>query len=84
MQTAGDDVRRRLAEGNANYQSRFGYIFIVCATGKTAAEMLAALEDRLTNEPVVELRVASEEQRRITGLRLAKLMDGMNDHDSRS
>jgi 2-oxo-4-hydroxy-4-carboxy--5-ureidoimidazoline (OHCU) decarboxylase len=46
--------------------------------------MLAALEDRLTNDPVVELQVASEEQRRITGLRLAKLMDGMNDHDSRS
>jgi OHCU decarboxylase len=77
MQTAGDDVRRRLAEGNADYQSRFGYIFIVCATGKTAVEMLGALEDRLTNDPVVELRVASEEQRRITGLRLAKLMDGI-------
>jgi len=76
MQTAGDDLRRRLAAGNADYQSRFGYIFIVCATGKTAAEMLAALEDRLTNDPAVELRVASEEQRRITGLRLAKLMDG--------
>jgi OHCU decarboxylase len=84
MQTAGDDVRRRLAARNADYQSRFGYIFIVCATGKTAADMLAALEDRLTNDPAVELRVASEEQRRITGLRLAKLMDGMNDHDSRS
>ena len=76
MQTAGDDVRRRLAAGNADYQSRFGYIFIVCATGKTAADMLAALEDRLTNDPAVELRVASEEQRKITGLRLAKLMDG--------
>jgi 2-oxo-4-hydroxy-4-carboxy--5-ureidoimidazoline (OHCU) decarboxylase len=62
--------------GNEDYQSRFGYIFIVCATGKTAAEMLAALEDRLTNDPAVELRVAAEEQRKITGLRLAKLMDG--------
>jgi OHCU decarboxylase len=76
MQTAGDDFRRRLAAGNEDYQSRFGYIFIVCATGKTAAEMLAALEDRLTNDPGVELRVAAEEQRKITGLRLAKLMDG--------
>jgi OHCU decarboxylase len=76
MQTAGDDIRSRLAAGNADYQSRFGYIFIVCATGKTAAEMLAALEDRLTNDPAVELRVAAEEQRKIIGLRLAKLMDG--------
>jgi OHCU decarboxylase len=76
MQTAGDDLRRRLAAGNEDYQSRFGYIFIVCATGKTAAEMLAALEDRLTNDPAVELRVAAEEQRKIAGLRLAKLMDG--------
>ena len=46
--------------------------------------MLAALEARLSNDPVVELRIASEEQRKITGLRLAKLMDGMNDHDSRA
>jgi OHCU decarboxylase len=76
MQTAGDEVRRRLAVGNTDYHTRFGYIFIVCATGKTAADMLAALEDRLTNDPAVELWVASEEQRRITGLRLAKLMDG--------
>jgi OHCU decarboxylase len=76
MRTAGDDDRRRLETGNADYQSRFGYIFIVCATGKTAADMLAALEDRLTNDPALELRVAAEEQRKITGLRLAKLMDG--------
>jgi 2-oxo-4-hydroxy-4-carboxy-5-ureidoimidazoline decarboxylase len=76
MHTAADDVRRRLASGNADYESRFGYIFIVCATGKTAGEMMAALESRLSNDPVVELEVASEEQRKITRLRLAKLMDG--------
>jgi 2-oxo-4-hydroxy-4-carboxy-5-ureidoimidazoline decarboxylase len=76
MRAADDGVRRRLDEGNAEYQSRFGYIFIVCATGKTAAEMLTLLEARLSNEPAAELRVASEEQRKITGLRLAKLMDG--------
>jgi OHCU decarboxylase len=76
LQAAADDVRRRLASGNAEYLSRFGYIFIVCATGKTAAELLGALEARLSNDPAAELRVASEEQRKITGLRLAKLMDG--------
>jgi OHCU decarboxylase len=76
MQSADDDVRRRLVSGNAEYASRFGYIFIVCATGKTAAEMLTALETRLSNDPAEELQVAQEEQRKITRLRLAKLMDG--------
>ena len=76
MQSADDDVRRRLVSGNAEYASRFGYIFTVCATGKTAAEMLTALETRLLNDPAEELRVAQEEQRKITRLRLAKLMDG--------
>jgi OHCU decarboxylase len=76
MRTAADDVRTRLASGNAEYLSRFGYIFIVCATGKTAEEMLAMLEARLVNDPAAELRIAAEEQRKITGIRLAKLMDG--------
>ncbi|HKF69140.1 MAG TPA: 2-oxo-4-hydroxy-4-carboxy-5-ureidoimidazoline decarboxylase [Vicinamibacterales bacterium] len=76
MQSADDDVRRRLASGNATYASRFGYIFIVCAAGKTAAEMLTALETRLSNDPAEELQVAQEEQRKITRLRLAKLIDG--------
>ena len=74
MQDADAAVRRRLVVGNEDYESRFGYIFIVCATGKTAVEMLAALEARLPNDPAVELRTAAEEQRKITGLRLAKLM----------
>jgi OHCU decarboxylase len=74
MQTAADDVRRRLASGNADYKSRFGYIFIVFATGKTAAEMLSALETRLASDPSLELGIAAEEQREITGLRLATLM----------
>jgi OHCU decarboxylase len=76
MQAAGDDVRRRLASGNADYLSRFGYIFIVCATGKTAVEMLAALEARLLNDPAAELGIAADEQRKITRLRLAKMTNG--------
>ena len=71
---ADADVRRRLADGNRDYERRFGYIFIVCATGKSAPEMLAILEERLANEAAVELPIAAEEQRRITRLRLGRLL----------
>jgi 2-oxo-4-hydroxy-4-carboxy-5-ureidoimidazoline decarboxylase len=64
-----------LAEGNRAYEERFGYIFIVCATGRTAGEMLALLRARLHNEPEEELAVAAREQARITHLRLLKLLD---------
>jgi len=63
-----------LAEINRRYEERFGYIFIVCATGKSAAEMLALLRARLANNPADELRHAAEEQRKITRLRLEKLL----------
>jgi len=72
---ADDDVRRRLAERNRDYEARFGYIFIVCATGKSASEMLEILERRLTHDHGQELPIAADEQRRITRLRLAKLSD---------
>ncbi len=74
MTSADGDLRARLAALNAAYRSRFGYIFIVCATGKSPAELLLMLEARLANSPAIELRIAAEEQRKITGLRLAKLM----------
>ena len=70
---ADDETLRRLAAGNDAYERRFGYLFVVCATGKSAAEMLAILEARLQNVPADELRVAAGEQRKITHLRLAKL-----------
>ena len=63
-----------LAETNRRYEERFGYIFIVCATGKSAAEMLALLRARLANDHADELRHAAEEQRKITRLRLEKLL----------
>ena len=63
-----------LSEGNRVYQERFGYVFIVCASGKTAAEMLSILKGRLTNDPDTELRVAADEQREITRLRLERLL----------
>ena len=74
VRTARDAVRDRLAQGNRHYEARFGYIFIVCATGRSAEEMLAMLERRLTNHPDDELRIAAEEQRTITRLRIAKLL----------
>jgi len=63
-----------LAEGNRAYERRFGYIFIVCATGKSADEMLALLRARLANDADVELSNAAREQRAITRLRLEKLV----------
>ena len=69
-----ETTRGELAEANRIYAEKFGYIFIVCATGKTAAEMLALLRARLQNDPAVELRNAADEQRKITRLRLEKLL----------
>lgn len=74
METAAEAVQRALAEGNREYEARFGHIYIVCATGRSADEMLALLRQRLSNAPADELRVAAEEQRRITRLRLEKLL----------
>jgi OHCU decarboxylase len=73
-QEADSSLLTRLSALNLEYESRFGYIFIVCATGKSAAEMLALLESRLENEADIELHVAAEEQRKITRLRLEKLL----------
>jgi allantoicase len=71
---ARPEVLAELAEANRRYESRFGHIFIVCATGKSAGEMLALLQERFGNDPDTELRVAAEEQRKITNLRLEKLL----------
>jgi OHCU decarboxylase len=74
LSTATDDVRTRLASANRAYEARFGFIYIVCATGKSATAMLEIAERRLTNSPEKELRFAAEEQRQITRLRLDKLL----------
>jgi OHCU decarboxylase len=71
---ASSETLNELTKANHDYERRFGYIFIVCATGKSADEMLALLHVRLKNEPDTELRIAAEEQRRITHLRLEKLL----------
>ena len=74
VQDAATETKAALATGNRDYEKRFGFIFIVCATGKTSAEMLAILNQRLQNDPGTELRMAAEEQRKITRLRLEKLL----------
>lgn len=70
---ASEDTLRALRDGNLRYEERFGHIFIVCATGKGADEMLALLRDRLDNDPETELRIAAAEQAKITRIRLEKL-----------
>jgi 2-oxo-4-hydroxy-4-carboxy-5-ureidoimidazoline decarboxylase len=70
---ASDDTLHRLRDMNVRYEERFGYIFIVCASGKSAEEMLAILESRIDDDPADELRIAAGEQAKITRLRLAQL-----------
>jgi 2-oxo-4-hydroxy-4-carboxy-5-ureidoimidazoline decarboxylase len=74
VEGAASEVLERLAQGNADYEEKFGHIFIVCATGKSAAEMLALLEARMPNDPKTEVMVAAEEQNKITRIRLKKLL----------
>ncbi len=70
---ASDEVLADLVRGNLAYREKFGYIFIVCATGKTAAEMLGLLRGRLDNSPEEEIAIAAAEQAKITRIRLGKL-----------
>lgn len=70
---ADEDVLQRLKQGNDAYLEKFGFIFIVCATGKSADEMLELLEARLANGREMELKNAAREQAKITELRLEKL-----------
>lgn len=72
--SANENVLQKLAIANKDYEKKFGFIFIVCATGKTAEEMLALLDIRLQNSREVELAIAAEEQLKITQLRIEKLL----------
>ncbi len=71
---AGDDVLEGLARGNTAYEERFGFIFIVCATGRSAEEMYALLKARLANDRATELAIAADEQLKILLLRLEQLL----------
>ena len=67
-----DAVKLALAEGNRQYEERFGRIFIVCASGRSAQEILAILNARMSNTAAAELLEAAEQQRQITQLRLRR------------
>ncbi|HVG85847.1 MAG TPA: 2-oxo-4-hydroxy-4-carboxy-5-ureidoimidazoline decarboxylase [Vicinamibacterales bacterium] len=70
---AEPEIRRALDKGNREYASKFGYIFIICATGRSPESILADLRRRLQNDAATEIQVAAEEQARITALRLQAL-----------
>jgi len=71
----GDAIKLAFQEANQRYEQKFGRIFIVCAAGKTSAEMLAILEARMKNDAATELHEAAEQQRQITQLRLHRWLE---------
>lgn len=73
VNAATQNVLNELKELNDEYEKKFGYIFIVCATGKSAEEMLSLLKQRLKNKPDEEIKIAAAEQNKITHLRIEKL-----------
>jgi 2-oxo-4-hydroxy-4-carboxy-5-ureidoimidazoline decarboxylase len=75
VDSASGEVIAALAEGNRLYEEKFGYIFIVCATGMSAEEMLGMLQVRLENSPDEEIEIAADEQNKITKLRIEKLLN---------
>ena len=74
-QNAADSLRDELEKANRLYEEKFGFIFIVCATGKSAAEMLDFCRHRLKNDADAEIRIAADEQRKITEIRLKKFLE---------
>ena len=75
VNVASKETIEALAEGNRLYEEKFGYIFIVCATGRSAEEMLMLLRTRLQNKPGEEILIAADEQNKITKLRIEKLLE---------
>lgn len=75
VSTATKQTIEALVKGNKLYEEKFGYIFIVCATGKSAEEMLDILQSRFKNKPEEEIKIAVEEQNKITKLRLQRLLE---------
>jgi 2-oxo-4-hydroxy-4-carboxy-5-ureidoimidazoline decarboxylase len=70
------DLAERLRDGNIAYEARFGHIYLVCATGRSGADMLADLTTRLTNDPVTEIGVVRGELGKIAALRLRRVVAG--------
>jgi OHCU decarboxylase len=75
MTRADAAVQQAIADGNREYEERFGHIFLISAAGRSAEEILANLRSRLDNDPETEVTVAAEQHRRITRLRIERLLD---------
>ena len=75
VNNSSEKIIEQLATGNNEYEDKFGFIFIVCATGRSAEEMLTSLKARINNSGEEEIKAASSEQLKITKLRLEKLFD---------
>ncbi|CAK7349252.1 unnamed protein product [Dovyalis caffra] len=73
LATATTSTLQELADWNARYRDKFGFIFLICASGRTTAEILTDLKKRYMNRPIVEFEIAAQEQMKVTELRLAKL-----------
>jgi OHCU decarboxylase len=73
LAAVGDAVKAAIARNNRAYEQRFGHVFLISAAGRGAGEILSDLESRLGNDPVIELRVAADQHRRITRLRLEQM-----------
>lgn len=76
VEKADEETLIRLRDGNKAYEARYGHIFLICATGKSAKEMLSALEERMKNTKVREFAIARGEQMKITELRLQHIAAG--------
>jgi 2-oxo-4-hydroxy-4-carboxy-5-ureidoimidazoline decarboxylase len=72
--TSDDAVLTALAEGNRAYEARFGHVYLVCATGRSGAELLAVLRDRMGNDPATERSRTRDELGKINRIRLAQLV----------
>lgn len=75
VSNATNDIVQQLQTKNEEYEKKFGYIFIVCATGKSAEEILTILQTRLANSKETEIKMAADEQNKITKLRLENLLN---------
>lgn len=74
VMSAKEETLLVLAEGNRLYEKRFGHVFLISAAGRSAGDVLAALRQRIENDPATELNVAAEEQSKITRLRLKSML----------
>ncbi|XVF29773.1 hypothetical protein REPUB_Repub16aG0000100 [Reevesia pubescens] len=82
LSTVTDSGLQELSDWNARYRQKFGHVFLICASGRSAAEILAELKKRYSNRPILELEIAAQEQMKVTELRLRKLFSAKRKSDS--